>query len=249
MKCLICIEIYKTIKQKHFLFLVSSAVVLGMVTIGLNQALVSAHPQIVNTGSNIFVSSLSNISVSVILCAIFIHFHIGNEFANRTITTMIESGFSRIEVYLSKVITCGIYCAGLMLVYPMVSSAGTTCLNGWGEDALITDIWGKVFIFLILNASILTFCIIVEFLVKSNTISLIFNMLIVGVGTEILLGISTEFQVLEKILNITPIGKINLISSTMLKITDYMTVLVISVIWSGVILMIGYYRFRKLDIK
>ena len=196
-----------------------------------------------------FISSLKNISVSIILCVIFIHFHIGNEYANRTITTMIESGFSRIQIYFAKVITCNIYCAGLMLLYPIVSSVGTACLNGWGEKAFIIDILGNVFIFLILNFSILAFCVVIDFSVENNVISLIFNILIVGIGTEILLGISTELQVLEKILNMTPIGKISLIGKTMLRITDYVTVVVISVIWSGAILMLGYDRFRKLDIK
>lgn len=248
MKCLIRSEIYKTMKQKYFLFLISGAIVLGIATIGLNQSLVSNHPQIVNTGYNILVSSLRNISVSIILCSIFIHFHVGNEFANRTITTMIESGFSRKDIYLSKIVTCNFYCVGLMLAYPIVSCLGTVCLNGWGKNILIIDILKNIFIFLILNLSILTFCIVIEFLIENNIISLIINILIIGVGTEILIGVSTEFPFLEKLLNITPVSKINIVGA-MTKTTEYVIAIMISIIWGSMILLIGYYRFRKLDIK
>ncbi len=249
MRSIIGSEIYKIIKQKFFLYLIGGATVLAIITIGLNQMLAGSHPQIVNTGSNILVSSLSNISVSIILCTIFIHFHIGKEFTNRTITSMIESGFSRRDIYLSKVIICVCFCAVLILVYPIVSSVGTTCLRGWGNDASIIYIVRDVLIFLFINFFILAFCILLDFIVESKSISLIINMLVVGVGSEILIGLSTELPVLEKILNFMPIGKINLIGGTMAKKTDYVTALVSSVIWSGVILLIGYYRFRKLDIK
>lgn len=135
------------------------------------------------------------------------------------------------------------------MMYPLVSSIGTTCLNGWGEKILIVNIFQDVVAFLILNLSILTICITIEFLVESKAISLILNILLIGVGTEILIGISRELPVLEKILDITPIGKVKLIGRTVMKTTDFVTMVVTALIFGGVVLMIGADRFRKSDIK
>ena len=249
MKYLIHSEVYKTMKQKYFLILMFIAAIIGVITIGLNQLLVISHPNIANTGSDIFVSSLSNISICIIFCTIFIHFHIGSEFTNRTITIMMENGFSRKDIYLSKVIIVTFYCVGLMLVYSLVSTLSATCLNGWGNNISIVNMIEDVFIFLIANLSTLTICIVIEFLVESNTISLIFNILLIGIGSEILLGISKEIPVLEKILEFTPISKINLIGRTTMKTIDLVNGVLVSIIFGIVILLIGYCRFRKLDIK
>lgn len=249
MKYLIHNEMYKTMKQKYFFILIIIAAVLGLITLGLNQSLVSSHSGIVNTGSDVFMSSLSNISVSIIFCTIFIHFHIGSEFENRTITTIIESGYTRRDIYLSKLITFIFYSISLMLVYPLVSILGTTCLNGWENNISLINMIEDVFIFIIVNISTMTICIAIEFLTESNTISLILNILFIGVGSEILIGISKEIPVLEKILYFTPMSKIDLIGNTMIKTIDLMNGIVVSIIFGTIILLIGYCRFRKLNIR
>ncbi len=252
MRNLIESEIYKTIKERFFLLILAIAAILGIITIFLNESLGSTHKVSTITGNAAIISGFSNMSVSLIFCSIFLSNHVGKEFSNRTLSMAITRGFTRREIFISKCISYILFSICLMLMYPSVLTIGTTILHGWGTvitKKVVIDLLMRCFIFILSNISLLTLCVCIEFFVNSNTAALILNIVLIGIGTQILVGISERIEWLNMILKFTPFGRIGLISNNIMNSWEFVYALIVSLIFGFIILCITYRFFSRKDME
>jgi ABC-type transport system involved in multi-copper enzyme maturation permease subunit len=222
---------------------------LGILTSILNQHLALTHPNISNYGVDTFINSISNVSTSLILGSICIHFCIGREFVNRTILTIIDSGYSRRTIFFSKSIVSIISCYAVIFSYPITASICATAINGWGENVEMLAVLKDVVLFVTINFSLLSFCFLTEIVFESKAVSLIINTIIVGIGSEMIAGLSKDIDALGKFLKITPLYDLNSISEKVIENSDFILMVLKSLSWGAIIIAIAYNFFKQMDIK
>lgn len=246
---LINTNLYKMRKEKYMLMLIILEVLLAITTIVLNENLKSTQVTIQNVGEKAFLRALGNISVSLIFLSIFLNLHIGNDIQNRTMSMEITRGFTRREVFISKVVSYMIGSTLLMLVYPFTVGVGTTILHGWGGDNSFLTILQKIIVFVLVNLSIVSFCVLVQFMAPISTVSLLINTILVGIGSEIILQIRNRNKLIKEVLDYLPVSKIDFIGYYKIGFMKQANAFLVSVIFACIMLVVAYVNYNKKEFK
>ena len=236
-------EQYKTRHTKIFTILCVGALVLGVITVYMNHSMYMAGKIKELSGENALKSGMSNISVAIILCSIFLDVNLGSEFQNRTLQLSASFGNNRKIIFVSKGIVNIFYSVILSFLYPMVLTCVTTMLYGWTND---TFSFGMIFLKLLV---IFLMCFGVEFIMEGSKAGLLFNVLVIGIGFPILQSLGEKINLIKRILEVTPIGYLDVWVKQDIDINFIAKILIIVVVWSISTLSLSYIIFKRRDLK
>ncbi|CBL21047.1 ABC transporter permease [Ruminococcus sp. SR1/5] len=193
---------------------------------------------------------MSNISVAIILCSIFLDVNLGSEFQNRTLQLSASFGNNRKIIFVSKGIVNIFYSVILSFLYPMVLTCVTTMLYGWTNDTFSFGmIFLKLLVTILLEITIFLMCFGVEFIMEGSKAGLLFNVLVIGIGFPILQSLGEKINLIKRILEVTPIGYLDVWVKQDIDINFIAKILIIVVVWSISTLSLSYIIFKRRDLK
>ena len=202
------------------------------------------------SGENALKSGMSNISVAIILCSIFLDVNLGSEFQNRTLQLSASFGNNRKIIFVSKGIVNIFYSVILSFLYPMVLTCVTTMLYGWTNDTFSFGmIFLKLLVTILLEITIFLMCFGVEFIMEGSKAGLLFNVLVIGIGFPILQSLGEKINLIKRILEVTPIGYLDVWVKQDIDINFIAKILIIVVVWSISTLSLSYIIFKRRDLK
>ena len=237
-------EQYKTRHTKIFTILCVGALVLGVITVYMNHSMYMAGKIKELSGENALKSGMSNISVAIILCSIFLDVNLGSEFQNRTLQLSASFGNNRKIIFVSKGIVNIFYSVILSFLYPMVLTCVTTMLYGWTNDTFSFGmIFLKLLVTILLEITIFLMCFGVEFIMEGSKAGLLFNVLVIGIGFPILQSLGEKINLIKRILEVTPIGYLDVWVKQDIDINFIAKILIIVVVWSISTLSLSYIIF------
>lgn len=243
-------EQYKTRHTKIFTILCVGALVLGVITVYMNHSMYMAGKIKEVSGENALKSGMSNISVAIILCSIFLDVNLGSEFQNRTLQLSASFGNNRKIIFVSKGIVNIFYSVILSFLYPMVLTCVTTMLYGWTNDTFSFGmIFLKLLVTILLEITIFLMCFGVEFIMEGSKAGLLFNVLVIGIGFPILQSLGEKINLIKRILEVTPIGYLDVWVKQDIDINFIAKILIIVVVWSISTLSLSYIIFKRRDLK
>ena len=243
-------EQYKTRHTKIFTILCVGALVLGVITVYMNHSMYMAGKIKELSGENALKSDMSNISVAIILCSIFLDVNLGSEFQNRTLQLSASFGNNRKIIFVSKGIVNIFYSVILSFLYPMVLTCVTTMLYGWTNDTFSFGmIFLKLLVTILLEITIFLMCFGVEFIMEGSKAGLLFNVLVIGIGFPILQSLGEKINLIKRILEVTPIGYLDVWVKQDIDINFIAKILIIVVVWSISTLSLSYIIFKRRDLK
>lgn len=243
-------EQYKTRHIKIFTILCVGALVLGVITVYMNHSMYMAGKIKELSGENALKSGMSNISVAIILCSIFLDVNLGSEFQNRTLQLSASFGNNRKIIFVSKGIVNIFYSVILSFLYPMVLTCVTTMLYGWTNDTFSFGmIFLKLLVTILLEITIFLMCFGVEFIMEGSKAGLLFNVLVIGIGFPILQSLGEKINLIKRILEVTPIGYLDVWVKQDIDINFIAKILIIVVVWSISTLSLSYIIFKRRDLK
>lgn len=243
-------EQYKTRHTKIFIILCVGALVLGVITVYMNHSMYMAGKIKELSGENALKSGMSNISVAIILCSIFLDVNLGSEFQNRTLQLSASFGNNRKIIFVSKGIVNIFYSVILSFLYPMVLTCVTTMLYGWTNDTFSFGmIFLKLLVTILLEITIFLMCFGVEFIMEGSKAGLLFNVLVIGIGFPILQSLGEKINLIKRILEVTPIGYLDVWVKQDIDINFIAKILIIVVVWSISTLSLSYIIFKRRDLK
>lgn len=243
-------EQYKTRHTKIFTILCVGALVLGVITVYMNHSMYMAGKIKELSGENALKSGMSNISVAIILCSIFLDVNLGSEFQNRTLQLSASFGNNRKIFFVSKGIVNIFYSVILSFLYPMVLTCVTTMLYGWTNDTFSFGmIFLKLLVTILLEITIFLMCFGVEFIMEGSKAGLLFNVLVIGIGFPILQSLGEKINLIKRILEVTPIGYLDVWVKQDIDINFIAKILIIVVVWSISTLSLSYIIFKRRDLK
>lgn len=243
-------EQYKTRHTKIFTILCVGALVLGVITVYMNHSMYMAGKIKELSGENALKSGMSNISVAIILCSIFLDVNLGSEFQNRTLQLSASFGNNRKIIFVSKGIVNIFYSVILSFLYPMVLTCVTTMLYGWTNDTFSFGmIFLKLLVTILLEITIFLMCFGVEFIMEGSKAGLLFNVLVIGIGFPILQSLGEKINLIKRILEVTPIGYLDVWVKQDIDINFIAKILIIAVVWSISTLSLSYIIFKRRDLK
>lgn len=243
-------EQYKTRHTKIFTILCVGALVLGVITVYMNHSMYMAGKIKELSGENALKSGMSNISVAIILCSIFLDVNLGSEFQNRTLQLSASFGNNRKIIFVSKGIVNIFYSVILSFLYPMVLTCVTTMLYGWTNDTFSFGmIFLKLLVTILLEITIFLMCFGVEFIMGGSKAGLLFNVLVIGIGFPILQSLGEKINLIKRILEVTPIGYLDVWVKQDIDINFIAKILIIVVVWSISTLSLSYIIFKRRDLK
>lgn len=243
-------EQYKTRHTKIFTILCVGALVLGVITVYMNHSMYMAGKIKELSGENALKSGMSNISVAIILCSIFLDVNLGSEFQNRTLQLSASFGNNRKIIFVSKGIVNIFYSVILSFLYPMVLTCVTTMLYGWTNDTFSFGmIFLKLLVTILLEITIFLMCFGVEFIMEGSKAGLLFNVLVIGIGFPILQSLGEKINLIKRILEVTPIGYLDVWVKQDIDINFIAKILIIVVVWSISTLSLSYIIFKRCDLK
>ena len=241
-------EQYKTRHTKIFTILCVGALVLGVITVYMNHSMYMAGKIKELSGENALKSGMSNISVAIILCSIFLDVNLGSEFQNRTLQLSASFGNNRKIIFVSKGIVNIFYSVILSFLYPMVLTCVTTMLYGWTNDTFSFGmIFLKLLVTILLEITIFLMCFGVEFIMEGSKAGLLFNVLVIGIGFPILQSLGEKINLIKRILEVTPIGYLDVWVKQDIDINFIAKILIIVVVWSISTLSLSYIIFKRRD--
>lgn len=242
-------EQYKTRHTKIFTILCVGALVLGVITVYMNHSMYMAGKIKELSGENALKSGMSNISVAIILCSIFLDVNLGSEFQNRTLQLSASFGNNRKIIFVSKGIVNIFYSVILSFLYPMVLTCVTTMLYGWTNDTFSFGmIFLKLLVTILLEITIFLMCFGVEFIMEGSKAGLLFNVLVIGIGFPILQSLGEKINLIKRILEVTPIGYLDVWVKQDIDINFIAKILIIVVVWSISTLSLSYIIFKRRDL-
>ena len=240
-------EQYKTRHTKIFTILCVGALVLGVITVYMNHSMYMAGKIKELSGENALKSGMSNISVAIILCSIFLDVNLGSEFQNRTLQLSASFGNNRKIIFVSKGIVNIFYSVILSFLYPMVLTCVTTMLYGWTNDTFSFGmIFLKLLVTILLEITIFLMCFGVEFIMEGSKAGLLFNVLVIGIGLQ---SLGEKINLIKRILEVTPIGYLDVWVKQDIDINFIAKILIIVVVWSISTLSLSYIIFKRRDLK
>ena len=243
-------EQYKTRHTKIFTILCVGALVLGVITVYMNHSMYMAGKIKELSGEKELKSGMSNISVAIILCSIFLDVNLGSEFQNRTLQLSASFGNNRKIIFVSKGIVNIFYSVILSFLYPMVLTCVTTMLYGWTNDTFSFGmIFLKLLVTILLEITIFLMCFGVEFIMEGSKAGLLFNVLVIGIGFPILQSLGEKINLIKRILEVTPIGYLDVWVKQDIDINFIAKILIIVVVWSISTLSLSYIIFKRRDLK
>lgn len=243
-------EQYKTRHTKIFTILCVGALVLGVITVYMNHSMYMSGKIKELSGENALKSGMSNISVAIILCSIFLDVNLGSEFQNRTLQLSASFGNNRKIIFVSKGIVNIFYSVILSFLYPMVLTCVTTMLYGWTNDTFSFGmIFLKLLVTILLEITIFLMCFGVEFIMEGSKAGLLFNVLVIGIGFPILQSLGEKINLIKRILEVTPIGYLDVWVKQDIDINFIAKILIIVVVWSISTLSLSYIIFKRRDLK
>ncbi len=243
-------EQYKTRHTKIFTILCVGALVLGVITVYMNHSMYMAGKIKELSGENALKSGMSNISVAIILCSIFLDVNLGSEFQNRTLQLSASFGNNRKIIFVSKGIVNIFYSVILSFLYPMVLTCVTTMLYGWTNDTFSFGmIFLKLLVTILLEITIFLMWFGVEFIMEGSKAGLLFNVLVIGIGFPILQSLGEKINLIKRILEVTPIGYLDVWVKQDIDINFIAKILIIVVVWSISTLSLSYIIFKRRDLK
>ena len=243
-------EQYKTRHTKIFTILCVGALVLGVITVYMNHSMYMAGKIKELSGENALNTGMSNISVAIILCSIFLDVNLGSEFQNRTLQLSASFGNNRKIIFVSKGIVNIFYSVILSFLYPMVLTCVTTMLYGWTNDTFSFGmIFLKLLVTILLEITIFLMCFGVEFIMEGSKAGLLFNVLVIGIGFPILQSLGEKINLIKRILEVTPIGYLDVWVKQDIDINFIAKILIIVVVWSISTLSLSYIIFKRRDLK
>jgi len=203
------------------------------------------------TVPEVFHSSFGT-GLTEILIGILIAAFLAKEYSQGTIKNILAYGKSRTEFYLAKFITIVIAIIIILFCLVLVSTIGSSIINGWGETFKTSQLLHMVISFLlsiISNASIAAILMMIAIAVKSNGSTIGITVGIFVVFPSIISFVYGLNKVFDKIYQITPFYNNQVAVSIYASNGDLIKSLLVSLITIIISLFVGIQIFKKQDVK
>lgn len=205
------------------------------------------NPTAIEIYHSSFGAGLSEILIGILIAAF-----LAKEYTEGTIKNTLAYGKKRSEFYIAKFLALIIGIATILASLTLVSTIGSTIINGWGEAfelSQLVNIAGTFIAAVIANASVASILMIVAITVKSNgaTIGITAGIFIlVPMLLSFIYGIYPTF---DKIYKLTPFYNTALATSVYATSGDLMRSIMIALATIAVCLLLGTKIFKVQDIK
>ncbi len=201
-----------------------------------------------------------------LLIAIFIAIFVAGEFSNGTIKMIVSKGYSRAQIYWSKLIA-GVIAANVMAIIVVVITTLLGCIIwGWndpvtGAAASVVDVLKFLLVQFALNTSITAMFIGCSMMFRSLGISIALTVAVYSFGSVIFVlfdaviqGVCSALEYNADKLPFLPseawiVQAIANTSTLDLSKHDFIVGLVVSLVYAALFTFIGMWSFKKNDIK
>ncbi|MFD2131201.1 ABC transporter permease subunit [Pseudogracilibacillus auburnensis] len=206
-----------------------------------------------HSGVNIFmVSALSgDVFINILFICIIGAFFITNEYSSGTIKNLVSAGYSRNQIYISKLIVYSMISIVLTLSFAIFMGLFGTMYFGFGEFPPIEDVMRLVKVLLLLCLYVTSFVSIAMLFViiaRGTGMALLLSFgfyLIIGSGLKFL---SFQFTLFEKISKYSVYSLYPLIGESDLGSKDLFQFINVPFITILIFIFIGISYFKKQDI-
>lgn len=204
-------------------------------------------------GGGSLCSTMQDGAMALLLASLFAGWLISSGFEHRVIQESISYGRKRLTVYSAKMLTYLLVVTGLCLVYWLAVSMPAFLKNGLGTQEVcgnlcqVSYIIGMMFAALLAYISLFAFCGVIAF--WNRKVGVTMGICFVGIlfGGNLLASIASEG--VRAVISYTPLGLYNRVLKLDVSWSDIWLTAGISLIWIGIISMVGYLKFRKTELK
>ncbi len=188
-----------------------------------------------------------------IILAIIVGIFITSEFTHGTMKNVISKGFSRIHVYLSKLITMIV--AAYMLIFATIITGtiiGSILVGGFGDFStdILVHILKTVGIELLLYAAFVSLLVFVGMTIRNNAGTISINILGVTIFIPTILQI---FEMISKnkihFTYVDLASNIAIYASLQSQPTEYLRSFLVAVVYFVIATAFGLLAFKKSDVK
>lgn len=203
------------------------------------------------TGLEIYHSSFGAGLVEILI-GILIAALMAKEYTEGTIKNILAYGKRRSEFYIAKFLAMIVGVVCLLASLTLVSTIGSSIMNGWGQPFEISQVMGMIFTFVaavITNSAVVAILMIIAICIKSNggTIGITAGIFIlVPTLLSFMYGIYPWF---DKLYELTPFYNSALATSINASNGDIMKSIFIALVTIVISLIVGIQIFKSQDIK
>lgn len=207
---------------------------------------------VINGASGILMMDKNDATILLIISA-FISFSIGEEFHNGTIRNALSLGRSRTEYYMAKLLTASLVTFIGAAIMTVVGMIGYGTQFGFGtvgdiENYVSYAYWSYVTLFLLILANVSVY-VMISFMTRSSSIAIIWGFLYTmgtGFGPSI-------FQQTEHFKELTywfvDTFLFYFTFASQADMTEYLRMIIVSLITIVLSSILGIYIFKRTDIK
>lgn len=257
MRNLLSIELLKFRKAKSTLivFLILYALsILGIGAVYLISLNIDSANEVMGlsfNGYTSYVSSITGFQDCLIFTSILIAIFIAGDFSSRTLQIQVAAGCKRFHIYLSRQISIMLVFIFMAITYILINVLLSSILFGFGKEmttSLFLELLKGTLLGVLNTISILTFVVLLAFILKSIGAILGIVLSFFMLGTSILSLLSMNFELFGKIYGYTPLGQ-NTLYAGNFEGLDITKSLLISLISISINLLLGYIYFEKNELK
>lgn len=205
------------------------------------------NPTAIEVYHSSFGAGLSEILIGILIAAF-----LAKEYTEGTIKNTLAYGKKRSEFYIAKFLALIIGIATILASLTLVSTVGSTIINGWGEAfelSQLVNIAGTFIAAVIANASVAAILMIVAITVKSNGATIGITAGIFILAPMLLSFIYGIYPIFDKIYELTPFYNTALATSVYATSGDQMRSIMIALATIAICLLLGTKIFKAQDIK
>lgn len=204
-------------------------------------------------GGGSFCSMVSDSAGAMLLVSLLAGWVISRGFENRVIQESISFGKQRGTVFLAKMLMYFLVVAAACLLYWLGSSTPAFIRNGLGTPEVCGNLCQPVYIAGIALAGVLSYisiasiCGVVAFWSRKVGVTMGICFAAILFGGNLLAAVLPE-RVMQ-FMNYTPLGLYRIVTKLDVTGADIFLTIGLSLLWTGLICGIGYWGFRKAELK
>lgn len=204
-------------------------------------------------GGGSLCSMISDSAGALLLASLFAGWVISRGFENRVIQESISFGKQRRTVFLAKMLMYFLVVAAACLIYWLGTSIPAFIKNGLGTSEICGNLCRPVYIAGVTLAGILSYisicsiCGVVAFWSRKVGVTMGICFAAILFGGNLLAALLSERVM--KFVNYTPLGLYRMVTKLDVTGADIFLTIGLSLLWTGLICGIGYWGFRKAELK
>lgn len=205
-----------------------------------------------STGFGIFIKSLSDTQLIILVGSFLMGIFICKEFEERIVSAEIARGCTRLNLFVAKSLVFIISIGLITVPYPLASMLTMSALNGFGTTLSANTLTYMIAIVLAVafaNMALFSISNLIAFLSKKTIPAISFSILVLLIGGNILNTLGRFFPPLNTFIKLTPFGIINTVLSDAATKMDFIICIGTSIVFTFIVSLLNYNLFKKTELK